>query len=116
MVNLPNRLSGTRFRLEVQNGQFFSEIGISALDVVEISASFVLTMLIFFGIKDKKYRWLNYSSLGTFVLLCILFILFRNGLNVKLFAALMLMSTLIVEAVVTRRRKLEAREQSASSR
>ena len=91
---------------------FFSEIGISAVDFVQISATFILTMLIFFGVKHKKYRWLNYFLLLTFALQSIFFILFHDGLNVKLFAALMLMSTLIVEVVVTRRRKLEAAERS----
>lgn len=93
---------------------FFSEIGIPAIDFVQISAVYILTMLIFFGLRDKKHRWLNYSMLVTFILQCILVILSHKGLRVKLFAALMLMTALIVQLTVTRRRKLEARERSAA--
>jgi hypothetical protein len=93
---------------------FFSEIGIPAIDFVQISAVYILTMLIFFGLRDKKHRWLNYSMLVTFILQCILVILSHKGLRVKLFAALMLMTALIAQITVTRRRKLEARERSAA--
>jgi hypothetical protein len=89
---------------------FFSQLGIPALDFIQLSAVFLLTMLNFFGIRDKKYRWVNYSFLLTFVLQCMFFIFFHDGLRVKLFAALMLMSALIIQAVVSRRRKLEAME------
>lgn len=34
---------------------FFSEIGIRALDFVQISTGFILTMLVFFGVKEKRY-------------------------------------------------------------
>ncbi len=88
---------------------FFSEIGIRAVDFVQISAGFWLTMLVFFGVKDKRYFWLNYFLLVTFGLQCIFFVLLHDG-NVRFFAALMLMSTLIVEGVVTRKRKLEVRQ------
>lgn len=93
---------------------FFSEIGISALDFTQISAGFFLTMLVFFGLKTRKHVWLNYLTLTTFVIQCLLIIRFRDGLPVKLFATLMLMTTFIVEAVVNRRRKLESAEQSAT--
>ena len=92
--------------------RFFSEIGIRLLDFIQISTGFLLTMLVFFGVRDKKHFWLNYLLLLTFGLQCIFFILFHDGLRVKLFATLMLVSTLIVEVVVTRRRKLEAAERS----
>lgn len=88
---------------------FFSEIGIRALDFFQISTGFVLIMLIFFGVKDKRYFWLNYLLLLIFALQCIVIALFHDGLPVKLFAALMLISTLTVEGVVIKRRKLEER-------
>lgn len=84
----------------------FSELGGDAWDFVQISVSFMLTMLLFFGIRKKKYFWLNYLSLVTLMLQCFLLLLFRNGLPIKLFAALMLMTTLIVETVTHWRRKL----------
>jgi len=89
---------------------FFSEIGISALDFVQISTVYCLTMLIFFALRDKRHRWLRYSSLSGFILQCVLFILFHDGLPVKIFSALMLISALLVQAIVTKRRKSEAAE------
>lgn len=83
----------------------FSEIGIGVLDFVQISAGFLLTMLFLFGIKNKKYFWLNYLLLLILTLQCLLLILFGDGLPVKLFAALMLTTTLIIEVVINRRRK-----------
>jgi hypothetical protein len=89
---------------------FFSEIGIRALDFIQISTLFVLTMAVFFGVKDKKYAWLNYFLLLTFILHCMFFMLFGHEINVKLFAALMLISVVTVEAVVSRTRKMESME------
>ena len=102
---------GARFRWEVKMDSFFSEIGIRSLDFIQVSTLFVLTMAVFFGARDKKH-WLNYFLLVTFALQCIFFILFGYGLNVKLFATLLLMSTLIVEGVVNRRRNLAGTERS----
>jgi uncharacterized membrane protein YhfC len=85
---------------------FFSEFGIRAMDFVQISSGFLLTMLVFFSVKERKHFWLNYSLLITSGLQCIFFILFHDG-NVRLFAALMLMSTLVVEGIITRRKKTQ---------
>ncbi len=85
----------------------FSEIEIRALDFIGISAAFVLTMVVFFGIKKRSYMWLIYFLTATFVMQCIFTIVFRDGLTLRLFATLMLISTVIVEVVVTRRRRLE---------
>ena len=84
-----------------------SDIEIRALDFIGISASFVLTMVVFFGIKRRSHMWLIYFLTATFVLQCIFIIVFRDGITLRLFATLMLVSTVIVEVVVTRRRKLE---------
>jgi len=89
---------------------FFSEIGIPALDFIQISTVFLLTMLIFFALKDNKHKWLKYGSHLVFVLQCVFFILFHDGLPIKFFAALMLTSVTIVQAIVSRKRKLEALE------
>ena len=86
---------------------FFSEIGISAVDFVYIGAVFVTTMAAFFGLR-KKHVWLSYLMTGIFILICLSLILFRQGLNVRLFAALMLLSVLTVEVAVTWIRKRSA--------
>ena len=84
-----------------------SDIEIHALDFIGISAAFVLTMVVFFGIKKRSHKWLTYFLTATFVLQCIFMMVFRDGITVRLFATLMLISIVIVEVVVTRRRKLE---------
>ena len=80
------------------------------IDFIWISASFILTMLLFFGLPGKKYRWLRYSNLFVFSSQCMLIILFHKDLRERIFGALMLMSTLIVQVTVTNRRKLQAGE------
>ena len=87
---------------------FFSQMGVPAVDFAGISATFLLTMVIFFGLRGKRYRWLRCYILIVFVLLCLPYILFGNGLSVRIFAVLMLLSTLLVEAVVVRRRRFES--------
>lgn len=86
----------------------FSGIGIQPLDFIQISTTFLLVMVVFFGVNGKKHFWLNRSLLLVFALQCILIGVFHDGLRVKLFAALMLISTLTVEGVVSRKRKLHA--------
>ncbi len=85
----------------------YSEIGIAAWDFVQISIGFLLTMFIFFGVSHKKkYLWLNYLCLITFTLQCLFLILFRNIPPLSLFAVLMLMTVVIVEVIVNKRRIL----------
>lgn len=81
------------------------QTGIQASDFIQISAAFILVMIVFFGAKAKRYSWLNWFLLAVFTFQCLFVILFRERLNAKLFAGLMLTSALIVEAVVTRRKK-----------
>lgn len=83
---------------------FFSELGIPASDFIQLSTGFLLTMLVFFGVKDKKYQWLKYFLLVLFSLQCLFIIVFHDGLRVKLFATLMLMSALIVGVVINMKR------------
>jgi hypothetical protein len=84
----------------------FSQIGITAMDFVQIWAGFILTMVIFFGVKGRRYSWLNYFMLLVFSLQCLIIALFHDGLPVKLFVGLMLISVLTVESVVIRKRRL----------
>lgn len=92
----------------------FSEVGISALDFIQISTGFLLTMLFFFGLRAKRHVRLNYFILTVFALQGLIIIFFRGGLTVKLFAALMLTTTLIVEGVAGRRRRPGDAEEPAS--
>ncbi len=92
--------------------ELFSGVGIRPFDFIQITAAFVLTMLLFFRVKGERRFWPNFMLL-TFGLQCMFFIIFHDGLGLKLFAGLMLMSTLIVEALVTRKRKLEVRSRPA---
>lgn len=90
---------------------FFSELRISAVDFVYIWAVFVTTMAAFFGLK-KKYAWLSHVMTAIFILICLSLILFRQGLNVRLFAALMIASVITVEVAVTVIRKRSASKYS----
>ncbi|HEX6046254.1 MAG TPA: hypothetical protein VFZ22_17305 [Pyrinomonadaceae bacterium] len=90
---------------------FFSEIGISAVDFVYIWAVFVTTMAAFFGLK-KKHVWLSHAMTVIFILNCLVIIWFREGLNVRLFAALMIVSVITVEIAVTLIRKRNASKYS----
>lgn len=81
--------------------KFLAELGIPAVGFIQISAVFLLTMLVFFSVKNKKYFWLNYFLLATFALQSIFIVLFHDGLRVKVFAALMLISVLAVATITT---------------
>ena len=89
----------------------FSDIGIRAMDFIYISAVFILTMAVFFGVP-KKHIWLSYVLTATFAVICIITILSGPGLNVRLCASLMLISTAVVEGVVTWRKSDSARKTS----
>ncbi len=87
--------------------KLFLETGIRAVDFLQVSALFLLTMLCFFGAKQKKI--LNKMLLLVFAIQCVFIILFHDGLRVKLFAGAMLLSTLTVEFLVAKKRNLIAR-------
>jgi hypothetical protein len=84
----------------------FSDIGIRPLDFIQIAATFLLTMLWFFGVKGERRFWPNFI-LVVFTLQCLIFILFGEGLQIKFFAGLMLISTFVVRALVGMRRTIE---------
>lgn len=88
----------------------FAEIGITPLDFVTISAFFLMTMLILLAKEIRKHRWLSYLMVPIFVALCLLIIGTRDTLETKIFATLMLTTTLIVATVEWRRRRLEGAE------
>ena len=82
----------------------FSEI--APLDFIGVSTLFLLTMIIFLGVRNRKYLWLNYLLLVVFFLQWVIIVAFREQLATKLFATLMLATTIIVELVIKRRRGL----------
>jgi len=84
-----------------------SFFGIDAIDFIYVWAVFGTTMAAFFGLR-QKHVWLSYFMTATFILICLTLILFRQGLSVRLFGALMLVSVVVIEVVVTRMRKRQA--------
>jgi hypothetical protein len=80
----------------------FSNLGIAPLDFVQISASFLLVMALVFGDKSARRFWTNFMHV-VFAFQCLLLILFAEGLTPKLFAGLMLFSTLIIRLIHARR-------------
>jgi len=89
----------------------FTQIGIPAVDLVYIWAVFITTMAAFFGVK-KRHAWISYLLTASFTLSCLLTILFRHELNLRVFAALMLFSVLTVEIAVTLLRRRSANNYS----
>ena len=80
----------------------FSKLGIAPLDFLQISASFLLVMALLFSEKSRRYFLTNFMHV-VFAVQCLLIIIFREGLTPKLFAALMLFSTLIIRIGLARR-------------
>ena len=90
---------------------FFSGIGISAVDFIDIASVFSITMVAFFGLKEK-HRWLKYSLTATSILIYLTTMIFRTGVNLRLYAALMLISTVVVVGLVSWRKKHPAEHQN----
>ncbi len=64
--------------------ELFSGVGIRPFDFIQITAAFVLTMLLFFRVKGERRFWPNFMLL-TFGLQCMFFIIFHDGLGFKTF-------------------------------
>ena len=84
--------------------KLWSSIGIPFLDFIQISVLFLLTMLVFFGSKGTRNRWLNNLFLIIFTVQCGLVVALRPGVNVKAFALLMLVSVFVIEGLTLFRR------------
>ena len=84
-----------------------SFFGIDAVDFIYVWAVFGTTMAAFFGLR-QKHGWLSYFMTAIFILICLTLVLFRQGLSVRLFGGLMLVSVVVIEVVVTRMRKRQA--------
>lgn len=82
--------------------RLFSSLGIQPLDFVQIAVGFLLVMLLVFSQKNSSRFLTNFMHV-VFAGQCLLTIGFREGVTPKLFAGLMLFSTLIVRLLVARR-------------
>ncbi|MCA1576037.1 MAG: hypothetical protein LC794_01580 [Acidobacteria bacterium] len=80
----------------------FSNLGIASLDFVQISASFLVVMLLVFNHTTRRHFWTNFVHV-VFALQCLLIIIFRADLTPRFFAALMLFSTVIIRVILARR-------------
>lgn len=89
--------------------EIFSATGISVFDFIKFSTYFFITMLVFLGIKDKRYNWLNYLLIGAYALTWIISLVSHKPPATKLFATLLMMTIAIVEVVVMRKRKLRVK-------
>jgi formate-dependent nitrite reductase membrane component NrfD len=87
--------------------ELFSETANRVMDVIGISALFLQVMLFEFELKDERHRRWKNINLFVFIGYTTLTIMSRTGLGVKIFAAVMLVSALIVEVILSRKRKLE---------
>jgi uncharacterized membrane protein len=83
-----------------------SEIGSPVLDFIGIGAAFILTVAVFFGVKDKKYTWLHYLLLASVVGECLIVAIFHDGLGIRAFAVIILISVILFKLFISRRRKL----------
>jgi formate-dependent nitrite reductase membrane component NrfD len=88
----------------------FSETANRITDVVGISAMFLQVMLFEFGLKEKKHHRWKYVNLFVFYGYTAVTIMSRTGRGVKLFASVMLLLVVIIQIVVSKKRKLEAVE------
>jgi hypothetical protein len=86
----------------------FSETANRVMDVLGISALFLQVMLFEFELKDQRHRRWKYVNRFVFYGITTLTIMSRTVLGVKIFAAVMLASALIIEIIVSRKRKVEA--------
>ncbi len=83
----------------------FSENGLSLTYFIEISATYILTLLLFFDQKVfRKSKWLHHSGVLLLIIWWIL-ALISQTLATKMFATAMLVSFTIVEIAIRRKRK-----------
>jgi uncharacterized membrane protein len=85
--------------------ELFSEGSLSVTYFILISAGFFNTLLIFFNQKAyREYKWAHHLGICLLILLWIL-TLISEPLATRMFAMLMLMSAIIIEAAIRRKRR-----------
>lgn len=90
--------------------EVFDSINVSVWQFASSSLYFLLTMIGFFLLKKKSQQWLNYAFLGSFALYWLITVAGHNTSEYKMLVSLLLVSTLIIEALVKKRRKAEAQQ------
>ena len=80
----------------------FPSLGITPLDFLQIAAGFLLVLALVLSDATRRHFLANFMH-GVFALQCLLIIIFREGVTPKLFAGLMLFSTVIIRLVLARR-------------
>jgi hypothetical protein len=85
--------------------KIFSDSGLSLKFFIEISATFILTMLMFLDQKVyRRSKWVHHLSFCGLVGWWVLALAFET-LETKMYATLMLMTVVVVETVIRRKRK-----------
>lgn len=82
----------------------FSKSGLSLMYFIEVSAVFILTMLMFLDQKVyRKSKWIHHLFFCVLITLWLLALAFET-LATKMFATAMLISVIVVEATIRRKR------------
>lgn len=83
----------------------FSESGLSVAFYIGISATFILTMISFLDQKAyTNYKWIHHMNASIFTFWCILALAFEPR-PTKMYAILTLLSLIIVEVAIRRKRR-----------
>lgn len=83
----------------------FSGSGIAAADFLALSLYFLMTMTAFFSLKEARHRLLNRLFLAAFVFYWLIIAVSLRPLETKIFATLLLGSLVVIEVVVSKRRR-----------
>jgi hypothetical protein len=78
--------------------------GISILDFLGSAVFFLGTMLAFLLLKNR-YRWLDTTFLGAFVLHWIVVLLSNKQIEAKFLATLLMISVVVIRVLVTKKRR-----------
>jgi uncharacterized membrane protein YozB (DUF420 family) len=81
---------------------FFLSIAIQLLDLVQLTAGFLLVVALCFGEKGARRFWSKFM-LVVFTFQCLFVILFHEGWSLKVFAGVMLMLSFVALIVAKRR-------------
>ena len=85
--------------------EIFSDGTMSLAYYIEISAAFLITMFFFLDQKAyRKHKWVHHLGFCLLVAWWIL-ALASQTLTTKMYATLMLVSTIIIEVIIRRKRK-----------
>lgn len=78
---------------------------ISAVDFLLPVVLYVMSMIYFLSLKERKDRWLDISALLNFVVYWVVVVAFAPSVKYKVFVSLPMLSIVGVRYLVKRRRK-----------